>query len=88
MLEKFGLLVFISFCVLIIYFHGQAELEIYECAPRDNKSELYFLGTKRDFNILKSKVLYANEGDCLVQKMTRNDWIELKQVFRNTGGLR
>ena len=87
MLERVGIFAFISFCVLVIYFHGASEIEIYECAPRNSKSEPYFLGTKRDFNTLKEKVLYINEGDCLIQKMTRGEWYQMKTALRNTKGL-
>ena len=87
MLEKLALVAFITFCCTIVYFNESSVVEVYECAPKTKKSEPYFLGVKRDFEVLRDRVLYISEGDCLVQKMTRGEWYQMKNALRNTKGL-
>ena len=85
MLERIGLVVFISFCILMVYFHNESEVEIYECAKP--QSTPYFVGTAHNFKVLKGKVLYIEEGECLSQKMKRGDWFEMKNALKNVKGL-
>ena len=85
MLEKIGMLLFVSFCFFIMYMHSNSEVEIYEC--NKPKKAPYFIGTSTNFKILKGKVKYLEERDCSTQKMTRGEWHLLKSAFKNTKGI-
>lgn len=85
MLEKIGFILFVLFCFFVFQAHQESEVVVHEC----NKPKLtpYFVGTSKNFKILKGKVKYIKESECTTQTMTRGEWYMMKKALKDTRGV-
>tara|TARA_Y100000591_G_C21637724_1_gene596170 strand:+ start:403 stop:663 length:261 start_codon:yes stop_codon:yes gene_type:complete len=85
MLEKIGVYLFVTLCLIIMYAHSKSEVVVYEC--NKPKKTPYFVGTLNNYKVLKGRVKYIKEKECTTQKMTRGEWYMMKSAFKNTKGI-
>ena len=73
-LEKYAVLVFFTFCGIMMYIHLSTEVTIHICSV-DNVTS--YVNVEKPHNLL-------NVGECREKRMTYGEYNELKRTFKGS----